>query len=73
MVLCEQGRAGVAVYNSAGERVKVLREKGHQAVPWEKVEWNGANEKGEPVASGLYLIHLETGRSADTHKVIVVR
>jgi hypothetical protein len=73
VVLRSKGRYHLNVYNSAGELVRVLR-KGQSAGPVrEDVPWDGRNGKGEAVASGVYVFHLESRFTAANRKIILVR
>ena len=70
---CGSGRFRVTVYNSAGERIKNLRPLAAPSGPYETMDWDGTNEWGSPVASGLYLIRLEGGKRSDTKRLVVLR
>jgi hypothetical protein len=73
VLLNDPGSYSLAVYNSAGEMVRVLR-KGQSASPWsEDIPWDGTNEKSEPVASGVYLFRLEGKLTIELAKVLLVR
>ena len=39
----------------------------------ESVEWDGANDLGEKVASGVYLYQLHVGTFTQTRKMVLVR
>jgi hypothetical protein len=70
--LSRAGRIDLAVYDMLGQKVTSLasgvREAGaHQAV------WNGTDELGNQVATGLYFIKLEAGDQTLTTKVLLER
>ena len=72
--LCEAGFASVFVYNSAGEKVRTLLVRTfYMSSVNLTLDWDGRNDRGEKVASGVYLVHLEGSRSADTRKLLVLR
>jgi hypothetical protein len=53
--------------------MKTLRD-GRSNVPvYDTVEWDGTNHRGDPVASGLYILHLATGRGVKQARVLLVR
>lgn len=60
--LSQDGAVALAVYNAAGQKVAVLvqglREAGEYAITWD-----GRDEHGNPLASGVYLYRLEAGES----------
>ena len=37
------------------------------------VPWDGRNENGEPVGSGVYYYKLEVGNWSDTNEMVVIR
>jgi len=65
------GAVTVQVYNLAGTLVRVIQESvsGDDSA----VLWNGANDDGDVVASGVYLLRIETDREEQVRKVAVVK
>jgi len=68
--------AGVSVelkiYNLLGQVVRVLAIK--QQIPGEySIQWNGADEAGNLVPAGVYLVHLAAGDFVAERKVLVLR
>jgi hypothetical protein len=61
----------VSVYNLRGKKVKTLvdswKERGRHSV-----QWNGRNEQGEKLTSGVYLYRLEAGDFTETRKLLIV-
>lgn len=62
------------IYNSAGQLVrtildKVFLYKGNRY----KYVWQGRNNSGNPVASGVYFLHLTTGRHNVVKKMVLLR
>lgn len=53
----------VKIYNSGGDLVRTLS----------GVEWNGRNDLGEPVASGVYLFVVSTEKGVGRGRVAVIR
>ena len=69
--LCETGHYRVTVYNSAGELVRVLRSNDNQTPLQDPVLWDGKNNQGDTVASGVYLIRF-TNPSTDLQSRVIV-
>jgi hypothetical protein len=68
----ESGHYLLCIYNSAGEMVKTLRNK-QVSGPWnETVTWDGTNEQGSRVASGVYIIRLTTTLTVHTARLAVI-
>jgi hypothetical protein len=60
------------IYNVKGELVRTLMEE--KKKPGEcKVIWDGKNQKGEDVASGIYFYKLKAGDFSQTKKMILLR
>ena len=62
----------LTVYNVAGQRVKRLV----QAVKdggYYQVTWNGRDDQGRPVGSGVYLYHLRAGSFEQTRRLLVLK
>ena len=70
--LPESGAVELAVYNLAGQRVAMLvsgtREAGTYAV-----NWDGRDEQGRELASGVYLYRLRVGEREEMRKLALVR
>ena len=62
----------LAIYNLAGERVSTLASGTMEAGQHERV-WNGRNEKGQTVSSGIYLARLQSGGEQLTMKMILMK
>jgi len=60
------------VYNILGQRVITLRNDFLPAGQY-RVDWDGTNTAGSPVASGVYLVQLTAGDRYLTHKMMLVR
>jgi len=60
------------VYNIRGQLVRRLvsdvKESGHYVV-----QWNGENDKGEPVSSGVYFYRIKAGNFVSTRKMVLLK
>lgn len=64
---------GVQVYNLKGQRIKQLLAESRQR-PHYFYRWDGRNEQGIPVASGVYFIEAQsTNGSKDLRKIIFMK
>jgi choice-of-anchor B domain-containing protein len=61
----------VSIYNLQGQLVKTLI-AGRQSEGRHAVHWNGINERGEPVASGVYFYVLRTPAQNFTRKLLLL-
>jgi hypothetical protein len=80
LVQVQSGRTWIKVYNLAGEWIRTLFDQDLPAgysldYPFvSDLAWDGRNERGEVVASGVYLIHAEgQGKYHQTRKVAVIK
>jgi flagellar hook assembly protein FlgD len=66
------GRVVVSVYTAAGARVATLvdthRDAGSYSVPWE-----GRDDRGAPVSTGIYFVKVTFGNDIKTRKVALVK
>ncbi|MBI4551415.1 MAG: T9SS type A sorting domain-containing protein [Candidatus Latescibacteria bacterium] len=60
------------IYNVQGQEVRRLVDV-EQQVGVYRVEWNGLNDAGKPVASGIYLYRLQADEFTQTRKMMLVR
>ena len=60
------------IYNIKGELVRTL-ENGQQAAGNYSVEWNGLNNAGNQVISGIYFYRLRAKDFSGTMKMFILR
>jgi hypothetical protein len=70
--LKESAAVTLTVYDAAGRLVRVLVDEGRSAGRYEAV-WNGRNNRGETVASGVYFYRLIAGSFVDSKKMILLK
>ncbi len=66
----EQG-VTIRVYSINGELVRTLAE--NKTEMEDTIVWDGKNDKGRVVGSGVYLVNLKIGKFSKTVKVIVLK
>ena len=62
----------LTVYDMLGQQVRVLVD-GEQPPGWHQVVWDGRDQVGRAVASGIYLYRLQTSQFSQTRKMILLR
>ena len=67
----KSGRYSVRIYNLAGQMVKIF--EGDASAGTHTLNWNGTDQNGIPVASGIYFYKAETKGFSQTKKMILVR
>lgn len=71
--LSEDGaRAMLVVYNQLGQKVRTLVDETKPSGRYE-VSWNGMDDKGSPVASGIYYYQLVYGSHQAVKKMVLIR
>jgi len=70
----ERGRVALKIYDASGQFVCTLvdEDQSPQAGGFTKV-WNGRDEKGRLVASGVYFFRLSSGDRTLTKKMVLLR
>jgi len=66
------GLTHLSVYNLKGQRVRTLQ-SGLLAKGMHTLTWNGKDENGRSVASGIYLFQLNTGNHTTVSKAILLK
>lgn len=66
-------KVNLKIYNLMGELVKVLVDNQNKDQKMHTEPWSGKNENGSTVASGIYLVHIETEGETATEKICVVK
>jgi len=70
--LSTAGVVHLGVYDLVGQRIRLLQ-SGYQPAGQHKLEWNGADENGIVVASGVYLLRLETDQGILVRKMSMIK
>jgi len=65
-------RVELLVYNLLGQRVRTLVDE-YQAAGHKSVHWDGTDEDGNQVASGVYFYRIEAGQFTDARKMILMK
>ncbi|MDP6419200.1 MAG: C25 family cysteine peptidase [Candidatus Krumholzibacteria bacterium] len=66
------GEVELAVYTPSGERVRTLL-RGMQGEGNHHVVWDGSDDRGNPVSSGVYFYRLETGVKTLSRKMLMLK
>jgi hypothetical protein len=69
----ERAHVSLKVYNVAGQLVKTLVDEVKKPAAEYKVTWEGDNNSGQPVASGVYFYMLVTKNFAQTKKMVFLK
>ncbi|MCF7793339.1 MAG: choice-of-anchor D domain-containing protein [Candidatus Cloacimonetes bacterium] len=70
--LAESGKVSLVVYNLKGEKVKSLVDEILEPKIY-TVLWNGEDEGGKQVSSGIYFYNFKTGTKNVTKKMILIK
>ncbi len=68
----EQAHVTVEVFNVLGRRVRLLVNK-TQAPGVYYIEWNGTDQGGREVASGIYFYRVKAGDHSEKKKMVLLR
>jgi subtilisin family serine protease len=70
--LKEDVRVKLAIYNMLGQEVRTLVNE-HQPAGFKEVVWEGTNDNGQRVASGIYIYRIVAGNYIDLKKMILLK
>jgi hypothetical protein len=70
--LPERTHVRLAIYNVMGQRVRVLVDE-PKPIGRYKVMWDGRNDAGEVVASGVYFYRMQAGTFTTTRKLVFLK
>jgi len=62
----------VGVFDISGRLVRALREGAAQTGEYD-LTWDGMNEHGDPVASGVYFVRVRVGQETLERKIVLLR
>jgi hypothetical protein len=67
------GRVDLKVYNLAGRLVRVLESAAPYGAGEHDVEWNGRDDGGRSVASGVYVVQIRAGEESASQRVALLK
>jgi hypothetical protein len=71
--LSQPSNVTILIYNLQGQLIKTLVDKQeHISAGYQEMEWNGKNESGQQVSSGIYFIQLKVNDSSRSKKMVLV-
>jgi uncharacterized membrane-anchored protein len=70
--LPEDSHVKLTIYNIQGQKVTTLVDE-YQSAGTKKVVWDGHDERGESVASGVYLYRIEAGPYNVTNRMVLLK
>lgn len=70
--IAEAGNVNLVIYNMLGQRVRTLV-TGRQDVGRYEVMWNGLDDAGQPIATGVYIYHIQAGDYSKTYKMAFIK
>jgi flagellar hook assembly protein FlgD len=70
--LARDQRASLEIYNVLGQKVKTLV-NGNLAAGNHSVKWDGCDQNGRKVSSGIYVYRLAAGENTSTRRFTVIR
>ena len=62
----------VAVFDAAGRRVRTLK-SGRVAAGETQLAWDGRDDRGDALASGMYFVRMEVEGDAFTRRIVLAR
>lgn len=63
----------IRVYNALGQKVRTLAREAQKPAGYYRVHWDGKNDAGQAVGSGVYICRLSAGERVLTRKMLLIR
>ena len=70
--LPDESSVEVVIYNILGEQIAVLSE-GVKSSGYHNIQWNGTNQFGQPVSSGIYFVRVQFGQNIYHQKMMLLK
>ncbi|MCJ7578327.1 MAG: T9SS type A sorting domain-containing protein, partial [candidate division Zixibacteria bacterium] len=70
--LKKTGHVTLHIYNILGEKVKTLLDQDQPAGLY-RIDWDGKNDNGKPVSSGIYLYKLEVNGFSEAKRMLLLK
>ena len=62
----------LTIYNLLGQKIKVLVDE-HQTAGYKHVSWDGKDDKGREVASGIYFYRIQAGEFTGSKRMVILK
>ena len=76
-MLKDAANVQIQIFDSLGQVVRVLdlgfQETGRRLSTEKAAYWDGRNEKGEHLASGVYFYQIQAGNFSRTRKMVILK
>jgi outer membrane protein assembly factor BamB len=69
----EAGPVDLGVFDAAGRRVRTLARGLHLEAGTHEFIWNGADQSGSPLASGVYFARVESGLAGESRRITIMK
>jgi len=70
--LPEDAMVNMAIYDLMGRSIRLLVNS-HQTAGYRSIQWNAANDRGEPVSVGMYIYTIQAGKFRQTKKMVLLK
>ena len=70
--LTEPGLVRLQIYDSSGKRVRTLVNRHHDSIGVLEAHWDGADDRGHRVGSGMYYYSLRAGTALSTGRIALI-
>ena len=67
------GPVSLTIYNMAGQGVRSLWDHHVLKAGYHAMDWDGRDQQGHPVTSGVYLYQLRTRKQVLMNKMVLIR
>ncbi|MBX7152432.1 S8 family serine peptidase [bacterium] len=69
----EEGKVKIEVYNSLGQKIRTVLNQNRPALVNQTVTWDGKDERGKSVASGVYFYRMTIKGFSKTKKMLLLK
>ncbi|MFQ5582817.1 MAG: FlgD immunoglobulin-like domain containing protein, partial [Calditrichia bacterium] len=70
--LPQQANVKLTIYDVSGRKVRTLVNE-NMAAGYHNITWNGLNDNGAQVGTGVYFYHITAGDFSEVRKMLLVR
>ena len=70
--LPKRSQVTIEIFNVLGQKVRTLVNEAKSAGSY-RIEWNGSDDTGRPVSSGVYLYRFQAGDIVQTKKMLLIK